>query len=1094
MKKISVILAFIPALIFSQQKLTYRSDIELKTTIDSLSKLDKYQEIVDVLDLINKNDSIIGYADVQKSYYNLELEKYNEVVNICDNALKKASEDNTYLLYINKAAAHVNLKNNELAIKTYTQAIEKFPMNSELYRRRGQVYVSEKLFSKAYLDYQKAIEINPYHVNNHLSLGDLFFKQRKFAQALMVYDIYLLMSPDGDNSYNILNYLNTQVASKYIKASDGFRLTNDDEKFEEIDLLIDNRIALSKKYKIKNKIDIAFVRQNHLLFSKIKDVSITDTFFNKYYYKIFEWMIDGDMFNDFVYTTCYAIKNKKFLKIVKSKKSKVVAFYQLFSDEYAKYADVKKTNIDKKEVYYTYKDSELVGIGTKVNTKYNGLWEFYNQLGRKTADGYFDSDEKRTGKWTWYNKKGNIREQTNYKNGLTEGEFSTYYDNGNLKNKGLYKNDLLEGDYLSYSENGALKEIKTFKSNKLDGVYKNFHEVGQSCPNYVLNYKNGKAQGVLNQYFDTGEIYYQTNYVDDEKQGKTQYFYKNGLLEKEYTSILGLREGEFKEYYSNGKLYQKGNYTADKAQGLWKRYYVDQKKFRDFEYSNGSLHNFYKEYDHTGNLYLEYQYKKGKLYKTTFYDKNQKVLNSKKKEYKQLDYKGYGVLGNLKAEGVYNIKDGHIGTWRYYDINGGLSLIENYNSSSELEGELLSYHSNGKLKKKVNYNNGLLDGYWVKYFSNGQMYAQGYYKNDVLDKLAIYYYPDGTIKSKNYYHKGELHGTQYYYHEHGVLDYVNNYEYGYLKNQISYKSKGKEVLNVYDYTSMGSVPTVKTTFFHNGAIQSKLTYVNGVLHGAATYYFPNGNIRSKGMYSNGNFNNKWEWYFDNKKIRIQANYLGGELDGNYKKFYKNGNISILQTYILGENDGVYFSYAKDGKTVINKISYVLGRKHGETKFYSTNGELQLVRYYDMGVLKGYSYLNKEGNLLKMIPIDNETIKLKSYYQNGNISREFEIEHGEFVNSYVRYFSNGKIESKSTYYNDEKNGENILYYPNGNVKEYSNFILGNYHGVYKKYYENGQLETEYTYVNDEAFGPYRVYSEHGDQIEKGNYYDGFKFKE
>ena len=59
------------------------------------------------------------------------------------------------------------------------------------------------------------------------------------------------------------------------------------------------------------------------------------------------------------------------------------------------------------------------------------------------------------GKWSCFNEKGMIIQQTNFKNNLREGQSTLYYDNGATMSVALYKN----GKYLErkiYSKDGKL--------------------------------------------------------------------------------------------------------------------------------------------------------------------------------------------------------------------------------------------------------------------------------------------------------------------------------------------------------------------------------------------------------------------------------------------------------------------------------------------------------------------------------------------------------------------------------------------------------------------------------------------------------------
>jgi antitoxin component YwqK of YwqJK toxin-antitoxin module len=65
-----------------------------------------------------------------------------------------------------------------------------------------------------------------------------------------------------------------------------------------------------------------------------------------------------------------------------------------------------------------------------------------------------------------YYPNGQLREISNYKNGLLEGEYKWYYDNGQLEEISNWKNDRLDGENkrYSYSDNEKLERISYWKN------------------------------------------------------------------------------------------------------------------------------------------------------------------------------------------------------------------------------------------------------------------------------------------------------------------------------------------------------------------------------------------------------------------------------------------------------------------------------------------------------------------------------------------------------------------------------------------------------------------------------------------------------
>ena len=88
------------------------------------------------------------------------------------------------------------------------------------------------------------------------------------------------------------------------------------------------------------------------------------------------------------------------------------------------------------------------------------------------------------------------------------------------------------------------------------------------------------------------------------------------------------------------------------------------------------------------------------------------------------------------------------------------SMYRNYKGIYEIDDNNLRqgiwelYYSNGKLKRKGNYKNGIYDGYWEEYFSNGQLQSKGNYINGKLEGYWEYFYSNGNMLYKGNYVNG----------------------------------------------------------------------------------------------------------------------------------------------------------------------------------------------------------------------------------------------------------------------------------------------------------------------------------------------------
>ena len=78
----------------------------------------------------------------------------------------------------------------------------------------------------------------------------------------------------------------------------------------------------------------------------------------------------------------------------------------------------------------------------------------------------------------YYYKRGVIKEEINYSEGLKDGLHTSYYRNGNIESKLQFKNGMREGNSEWYFPNGRIKEKGIWLNNKAFGNAFFYHENG----------------------------------------------------------------------------------------------------------------------------------------------------------------------------------------------------------------------------------------------------------------------------------------------------------------------------------------------------------------------------------------------------------------------------------------------------------------------------------------------------------------------------------------------------------------------------------------------------------------------------------------
>ena len=1055
-----------------------------------LSSDGKYHEAYLEYEKLNKNDSNYIHSLISKSYYLLNDEQLDStrldlVIDMTQEAINHTAVVFKLNYFINKGVALSKQTKYKEALKIYDEALLSYPKNAELHFKKGMTYELLNQFDKAVEMYKQTIIFNPFFKDAHLKLGSLCYKGGKITEALICFNFYLILNPDGENSLTVLSALNTIASSKNdIEDPIDIEISKDDPSFEELDLVINNRVALNKKYKIKNKIKIALVKQNHLLLEQLKDYEGNNGFFHQKYIPFYNWIIENNHFDDFIYTICFSTTTKEYSKIIKPKTENVKSFYRL---SVQKIGDIfSESNIEfngkKQPVLFYFKNKELIAIGEKEGTKMIGYCEVFASDGYVRAKGSLNNSESKYGKWFWLYENGNTETEAHFKDGDLDGTYNNYFNDGSLNYSVSYINGKVNGEYKLYNEKGALIETKIFVDDLIDGEYKSFHDIGEAYPKHVTAYKAGKINGKSINYFTNGTKKWEEEHIDGKIEGVVKSYYKNGQLNSEMNYKEGIIQGEYKNYFPDGKIKITGQYLNGEKSGDWVWYHYNGNIDTECNYIKGKLNGLYKNYDVDGKHYSDHEYRKGDLYSFSFFDKTGELIRSDDKKSGTLNYKSYFPNGNMKSEGLYDLKGGSEGEWKYYSKNGVLNNISIYKENLATD-KAINYYNNGQEKSTTYYKNDTTIGYYLERNQSGKIIEQGWFKKGSIHGIWEYYYPNSVLKQKTYYNKGKYEGQEIEYDVEGKISAIFHYNNDKLELE-KYYTNG----TLYDSIVLPSNEKDSLyTHYTNGKTYAQIFYNYGKKNGKYVNYYPNGKTKTMGQYLNSERNGEWIWYYDNGNVKSKYNYIYGDINGDVIDYHKNGKIKSTNTYLLGEINGEEKDFNEEG-ILTSTIDYELGVKK-KWQFFSPNGHLQLIRFYNNNQMIGYSYLDKNGKEIPIIPIKNETAKIISYFDNGKKSREMEIVNGDFTNKYVTYYYSGQISRETAYKYNEREGVEKTYHPTGKIKKIEPYFNGMYNGNVIEYYENGAVKNETDYVLGEKHGKSNSYSKNGTILTQKSYYNG-----
>lgn len=107
--------------------------------------------------------------------------------------------------------------------------------------------------------------------------------------------------------------------------------------------------------------------------------------------------------------------------------------------------------------------------------------------------------------------------------------------------------------------------------------------------NQTIEYKNGKKNGTLKEFYENGNLKTIQHFRDDKNVDSAIYYHPNGKLKGIQIHKDGYKVGCWKKFNESGKLYSEINFTDGRLNGTAKTYsYKSLNLIESFNYKDGS--------------------------------------------------------------------------------------------------------------------------------------------------------------------------------------------------------------------------------------------------------------------------------------------------------------------------------------------------------------------------------------------------------------------------------------------------------------------------------------------------------------------------
>ena len=346
--------------------------------------------------------------------------------------------------------------------------------------------------------------------------------------------------------------------------------------------------------------------------------------------------------------------------------------------------------------FVVYKNKTIIKGRTK-NGKMDGMWVVYFPNGQQKMKARYVNG-KPHGEWVIWGLQGDVQSKIRFNNGTPIGHWQGYYYNHSkaidliynpdgtpsqcvqyyaddiiaLNHEFEYDNKTKTETRSYYFKNYNLFHYEILKNNKLDGLYAVYHDNGIVWESF--KYQNGRlntiienhsrggmprkndqfrdGNGVLNKYYDTGNLFSKTRY-------------KNGL-----------KNDTIFTYNTIGKQIDQGFYTNGKPTGKWN--HITFRSITDSAYIWNSTSPAPKEREE-GLLFKGYRHGVWKSY-----NNYGEILTSRTYQFGFLD----GVSKDYQTDkviGEFHFSNGNRnGSFTFFSTYGGINSQEEYISKSDI--------------------------------------------------------------------------------------------------------------------------------------------------------------------------------------------------------------------------------------------------------------------------------------------------------------------------------------------------------------------------------------------------------------------------
>ena len=340
------------------------------------------------------------------------------------------------------------------------------------------------------------------------------------------------------------------------------------------------------------------------------------------------------------------------------------------------------------------------------NEPHGYRWYKQDRLLASESFNRVDEQDRKSGPWKVFHPSGRVIETGFYSEGLKHGTFQFFDARGSVTAVVEYR---FGEEVLPESVEEPLVEVQT--TRRPDGSIAE-----------TVTYVNGIKEGVARQYDEGGMVVGGSVFASDV------------LVAEGITTKEGKRNGPWKEYWPSGTLRAEGQYVNDAREGRWVFYRESGEKEQQGEYIADAIHGAWTWWYPGGAIHREEAYRRGEPVGTFVeYDTTGAALVSGAYE-QGLRHGAWRMQVNDHLEEGYYVYGEKDGVWTHTYGNGKRQFEGAY-VVGQPDGKHRTWHENGVLEEEGKYESGAKHKKWRLYDDTGVVLHEYIYRYGKLRKV-----------------------------------------------------------------------------------------------------------------------------------------------------------------------------------------------------------------------------------------------------------------------------------------------------------------------------------------------------------------------